>query len=142
VRTASLIVVNSAVRENPGRVFRLREKKGVRSNVSGVSRTTTQLLPELFRVNCMSNCSMCQPRKWAIPTMISSAGRVDMMCYPAIGLQPFLNSGAVRALAVASSERVQIVARRPTVGEALGPQTSILFRVWIIRTCWNAAFRS
>ena len=43
-----------------------------------------------------------------------------MMCYPALALQPHIQSGGVRALAVASQHRVSSLPDVPTVVEALG----------------------
>ena len=47
------------------------------------------------------------------------AGTVDMMCYPALAIQPHIQSGGARALAVASTQRVPLFAEVPTVLEAL-----------------------
>ena len=47
------------------------------------------------------------------------AGNVDMMCYPALAIQPHIQSGGARALAVASAQRVPLFAEVPTVLEAL-----------------------
>ena len=121
VTTASLIVVNSAV---PAKTlveyFDYARKKGVSLYVSGGVATTTQLLPELFGVKLHVPLQHVPAAKVGDSYNDIVAGRVDMMCYPAIGLQPFLNSGAVRALAVASPNRVKSLPDVPTVGEALG----------------------
>ena len=43
-----------------------------------------------------------------------------MMCYPDLGLEPYLESGSVRPLAVASDTRIKALPEVPTVAEALG----------------------
>jgi tripartite-type tricarboxylate transporter receptor subunit TctC len=121
VTTASLIVVNSAV---PAKTLveylDYARKKGVSLYVSGGVATTTQLLPELIRVKLKVPLQHVPAAKVGDSYNDLVAGRVDMMCYPAIGLQPFLNSGAVRPLAVASPNRIKLLPDVPTVGEALG----------------------
>ncbi len=121
VTTASLIVVNSNV---PAKTLTeyldYAKKKGVSLYVSGGVATTTQLLPELIRVKLNVPLQHVPAAKVGDSYNDLVAGRVDMMCYPAIGLQPFLNSGAVRPLAVASPNRVKSLPDVPTVGEALG----------------------
>jgi tripartite-type tricarboxylate transporter receptor subunit TctC len=47
------------------------------------------------------------------------AGNVDMMTYPALALQPHIEAGAARALAVASGKRVPLFPDVPTVVEVL-----------------------
>jgi tripartite-type tricarboxylate transporter receptor subunit TctC len=121
VTTANLIVVNSDV---PAKTLveylDYARKKGVSLYVSGGVATTTQLLPELIRVKLKVPLQHVPAAKVGDSYNDLVAGRVDMMCYPAIGLQPFLNSGSVRPLAVASPSRVKSLPDVPTVGEALG----------------------
>ena len=121
VTTANLIVVNSKV---PAKTLReyldYARKKGVSLYVSGGVATTTQLLPELIRVKLNVPLQHVPAAKVGNSYNDLVAGRVDMMCYPAIGLEPFLNSGSVRPLAVASPTRIKSLPDVPTVGEALG----------------------
>ena len=121
VTTANLIVVNSNV---PAKTLKeyldYAKTKGVSLYVSGGVATTTQLLPELIRVKLNVPLQHVPAAKVGDSYNDLVAGRVDMMCYPAIGLQPFLNSGAVRPLAVASPSRVKSLPDVPTVSEALG----------------------
>jgi tripartite-type tricarboxylate transporter receptor subunit TctC len=121
VTTASLIVVNSAVpAKTLAEYFDYAKKKGVSLYVSGGVATTTQLLPELIRVKLHVPLQHVPAAKVGDSYNDLVSGRVDMMCYPAIGLQPFLNSGSVRPLAVASPNRIKSLPDVPTVGEALG----------------------
>jgi tripartite-type tricarboxylate transporter receptor subunit TctC len=121
VTTANLIVVNSTV---PAKTLKeyldYAKTKGVSLYVSGGVATTTQLLPELIRVKLKVPLQHVPAAKVGDSYNDLVAGRVDMMCYPAIGLQPFLTSGAVRPLAVASPSRVKSLPDVPTVSEALG----------------------
>lgn len=121
VTTASLIVVNSNVpAKTLPEYLDYARKKGVSLYVSGGVATTTQLLPELIRVKLKVPLQHVPAAKVGDSYNDVVSGRVDMMCYPAIGLQPFLNSGSVRPLAVASPTRVKALPDVPTVGEALG----------------------
>lgn len=121
VTTANLIVVNPNV---PAKTLveylEYARKKGFSLYVSGGVATTTQLLPELVRVKLKVPLEHVPASKVGDSYNDVIAGRVDMMCYPAIGLEPFLNSGAVRPLAVASPTRVKSLPDVPTVSEALG----------------------
>jgi tripartite-type tricarboxylate transporter receptor subunit TctC len=121
VTTANLIVVNSNV---PAKTLKeyldYAKTKGVSLYVSGGVATTTQLLPELIKVKLNVPLQHVPAAKVGDSYNDLVAGRVDMMCYPAIGLQPFLNSGAVRPLAVAAPSRVKSLPDVPTVSEALG----------------------
>jgi tripartite-type tricarboxylate transporter receptor subunit TctC len=47
------------------------------------------------------------------------AGNVDMMIYAALALQPHMESGEARALAVASGKRIPLFPEVPTVVEVL-----------------------
>jgi tripartite-type tricarboxylate transporter receptor subunit TctC len=127
VTTANLIVVNSNV---PAKTLKeyldYAKTKGVSLYVSGGVATTTQLLPELIKVKLNVPLQHVPAAKVGDSYNDLVAGRVDMMCYPAIGLQPFLNSGAVRPLAVAAPSRVKSLPDVPTVSEALVVPTSIL----------------
>jgi len=95
-------------------------KKGFSQYVSGgVGGTTTHLIPELMRIR--ENAPLQHIPTSNVATAFSDllAGNVDMMCYPALAIQPHIQSGGVRALAVASSQRVPLFAEVPTVLEAL-----------------------
>ena len=121
VTTASLIVVNSAVpAKTLPEYLDYARRKGVSLYVSGGVATTTQLLPELIRVKLKVPLQHVPAAKVGDSYNDVVSGRVDMMCYPAIGLQPFLKSGSVRALAVASPNRIKSYPNVPTVEEALG----------------------
>ena len=121
VTTASLIVVNSNV---PARTLseylEYAKKKGGSPYVSGGVATTTQLLPELIRAKL--NVPLQHVPAARVGDFFNDllSGRVDMMCYPAIGLQAYLNSGSVRPLAVGAPDRVKFLPDVPTVAEALG----------------------
>jgi tripartite-type tricarboxylate transporter receptor subunit TctC len=120
ITTANLIVVNSAV---PARTLPeyldYARKKGTSLYVSGGVATTTQLVPELIRVRLKVPLQHVPAAKVGDSFNDLLAGRVDMMCYPALGLAPYLASGKVRPLAVASDHRVKLLPDVPTVAEAL-----------------------
>ncbi len=121
VTTSSLIVVNSAVpAKTLPEYLDYARKKGVSLYVSGGVATTTQLLPELIRVKLKVPLQHVPAAKVGDSFNDIVSGRVDMMCYPAIGLQSFIKSGSVRPLAVASPNRVKSFPDVPTVEEALG----------------------
>ncbi len=121
VTSANLIAVNSSVpAKTLPEYFDHARKKGVSLYVSGGVATTTQLLPELIRVRLNVPLQHVPAAKVGDSFNDLLAGRVDMMCYPAIGLQPYLESGAVRPLAVASPNRIKSLPDVPTLGEALG----------------------
>ena len=121
VTTSSLIVVNSAVpAKTLPEYLDYARKKGVSLYVSGGVATTTQLLPELIRVTLKVPLQHVPAAKVGNSFNDIVSGRVDMMCYPAIGLQSFIKSGSVRPLAVASPNRVKSFPDVPTVEEALG----------------------
>lgn len=121
VTTASLIVVNADVpAKTLPEYLDYARKKGASTYVSGGVATTTQLLPELIRVRLNVPLRHVPSSKVGSSFNDLIAGRVDMMCYPAIGLQPYLNTGAIRPLAVAASNRVKSLPDVPTVAEALG----------------------
>lgn len=121
VTTANLVVVNSAVpAETLPAYLDYARKKGGSLYVSGGVATTTQLLPELIRVRLNVPLQHVPAAKVADSFNDLLAGRVDMMCYPALGLAPYLASGTVRPLAVASDKRVKSLPNVPTVAEALG----------------------
>ena len=121
VTTANLIVVNSAV---PARTLNeyldYARNKGNSLYVSGGVATTTQLLPELIRVRLNVPLQHVPAAKVGDSFNDLLAGRVDMMCYPALGLQPYLSSGNIRPLAVASTDRIKSLPDVPTIAEALG----------------------
>lgn len=121
VTSANLIVVNTSVpAKTLPEYLDYARKKGVSLYVSGGVATTTQLLPELIKVRLKVPLQHVPAAKVGDSFNDLLAGRVDMMCYPAIGLQPYLNSGAVRPLAVASPTRIKALPDVPTVTEALG----------------------
>ena len=121
VTSANLIAVNSSVpAKTLPEYFDHARKKGGSLYVSGGVATTTQLLPELIRVRLNVPLQHVPAAKVGDSFNDLLAGRVDMMCYPAIGLQPYLESGAVRPLAVASPNRIKSLPDVPTLGEALG----------------------
>ncbi len=121
VTAANLIVVNRAVPANTLQEYLdYARKKGVSLYVSGGVATTTQLLPELIRVR--QNVPLQHVPAANVGDSFNDilAGRVDMMCYPDLGLEPYVSSGAVRPLAVASDKRIKSLPDVPTVAEALG----------------------
>lgn len=121
VTSENLIAVNSSVpAKTLPEYFDHARKKGVSLYVSGGVATTTQLLPELIRVRLSVPLQHVPAAKVGDSFNDLLAGRVDMMCYPAIGLQPYLESGAVRPLAVASPNRIKSLPDVPTLGDALG----------------------
>lgn len=121
VTTANLIVVNSAVPvKTLPEYLDYARRKGSSLYVSGGVATTTQLLPELIRVRLDVPLHHVPAAKVGNSFNDLLAGRVDMMCYPALGLSPYLASSAVRPLAVASDHRVKSLPDVPTVSEALG----------------------
>lgn len=121
VTTANLIAVNSAVPvKTLPEYLDYARKKGGSLYVSGGVATTTQLLPELIRVRLNVPLQHVPAAKVGDSFNDLLAGRVDMMCYPALGLAPYLASNAVRPLAVASDHRVKSLPDVPTVAEALG----------------------
>jgi tripartite-type tricarboxylate transporter receptor subunit TctC len=121
VTTASLIVANANVpAKTLPEYLNYARKKGVSPYVSGGVATTTQLLPELIRVRLNVPLQHVPAARVGDSFNDLLAGRVDMMCYPAIGLQSYLGSGSVRPLAVASLVRVKSLPDVPTVAEALG----------------------
>jgi tripartite-type tricarboxylate transporter receptor subunit TctC len=121
VTSANLIAVNASVpAKTLPEYLDYARRKGVSLYVSGGVATTTQLLPELIKVRLNVPLVHVPAAKVGDSFNDLLAGRVDMMCYPAIGLQPYLNSGAVRPLAVASPTRIKALPDVPTVAEALG----------------------
>jgi tripartite-type tricarboxylate transporter receptor subunit TctC len=121
VTTANLIVVNSAVpAKTLPEYLDYARKKGTSLYVSGGVATTTQLLPELIRVRLNVPLQHVPAAKVGDSFNDLLAGRVDMMCYPALGLAPYLASNSVRPLAIASDHRVKSLPDVPTVAEALG----------------------
>jgi tripartite-type tricarboxylate transporter receptor subunit TctC len=120
INTWSLLAVNKDV---PARTlpeyFEFARKKGFSQYVSGGVGTTTHLLVELMRVR--ENVPLQHIPVANVGTAFSDllAGNVDMMSYPALALQPHIQSGATRALAVASAKRVPIFPDVPTVVEVL-----------------------
>jgi tripartite-type tricarboxylate transporter receptor subunit TctC len=121
VTTANLIVVNNAVpAKTLPEYLGYARKKGTSLYVSGGVATTTQLLPELIKVRLNVPLQHVPAAKVGDSFNDVIAGRVDMMCYPALGLAPFLASGAVRPLAVAADTPIEALPDVPTVAEALG----------------------
>jgi tripartite-type tricarboxylate transporter receptor subunit TctC len=134
VTTASLIVVNTNVPATTlPEYLEYARLKGASPYVSGGVATTTQLLPELIRVRM--NVPLLHVPAARVGDSFNDllAGRVDMMCYPAIGLLPYLASGTVRALAVAAPNRMKLLPDVPTVSESLGSAEYNL-------TAWFGAF--
>jgi tripartite-type tricarboxylate transporter receptor subunit TctC len=121
VTSANLIAVNASIpAKTLPEYLGYARTKGVSLYVSGGVATTTQLLPELIRVRLNVPLQHVPGAKVADSFNDVLAGRVDMMCYPAIGLQPYIDSGALRPLAVASPNRIKSLPDVPTVAEALG----------------------
>lgn len=121
VTTANLIVVNSTVPvKTLPEYLDYARKKGSSLYVSGGVATTTQLLPELIRVRLHVPLQHVPAAKVGDSFNDLLAGRVDMMCYPALGLAPYLATNAVRPLAVGSDHRVKSLPDVPTVAESLG----------------------
>lgn len=121
VTTANLIAVNSAVPATTlSEYLDYARKKGNSLYVSGGVATTTQLVPELIRVRLNVPLQHVPAAKVSDSFNDLLAGRVDMMCYPALGLAPYLASKAVRPLAVASDYRVKSLPDVPTIAESLG----------------------
>jgi tripartite-type tricarboxylate transporter receptor subunit TctC len=120
ITTRSLLVVNKDV---PARTLRdyfdFARKKGFSQYVSGGVGTTTHLLVELMRVHESVPLQHIPVANVGNAFADLLAGNVDMMCYPALALQPHIESGAARALAVASAKRVPSFPDVPTLVEVL-----------------------
>ena len=121
VTAANLIAVNAAVpaRTLPEYLAYARQK-GVSLYVSGGVATTTQLLPELIRVRLNVPLQHVPAANVGDAFNDILAGRVDMICYPDLGLEPYVKAGSVRPLAIASDARIRSLPDVPTVAEALG----------------------
>ena len=121
VSTWNLIAVNKNVpAQTLSEYFEYARKKGFSQYVSGnVGGTTTHLLPELMRIREKVPLQHIPTSNVAAAFSDLLAGNVDMMCYPALAIQPHIQSGGARALAVASAQRVPLFAEVPTVLEAL-----------------------
>jgi tripartite-type tricarboxylate transporter receptor subunit TctC len=121
VSTWSLIVVNRAVpAQTLAEYLEYARKKGYSHYVSGGVATTTHLIPELIRARYNAPLEHVPAADVGKAFTDVLAGTVDMMCYPALGLQPHIASGGVRPLAVAAQSRVSSLPDVPTVVEALG----------------------
>jgi tripartite-type tricarboxylate transporter receptor subunit TctC len=121
VSTWSLIVVNRSVPAHSlGEYLEHARRKGRSLYVSGGVATTTHLIPELIRARYNAPLEHIPAANVGQAFSDVLAGTVDMMCYPALGLQPHIASGGVRPLAVAAQSRVSSLPDVPTVVEALG----------------------
>jgi tripartite-type tricarboxylate transporter receptor subunit TctC len=121
VSTWNLIVVNRAVpAQTLTEYLEHARKKGHSLYVSGGIATTTHLIPELIRARHNAPLEHVPAADVGKAFTDVLAGTVDMMCYPALALQPHIDSGGVRPLAVASQRRVGSLPNVPTVVEALG----------------------
>ena len=121
VSTWNLIAVNKNVpAQTLPEYFEHARKKGFSQYASGnVGSTTTHLLVELMRICEKAPLQHIPTSNVATAFSDLLAGNVDMMCYPALAIQPHIQSGGARALAVASGQRVPLFAEVPTVLEAL-----------------------
>jgi tripartite-type tricarboxylate transporter receptor subunit TctC len=116
----SLLAVNKNVpAETLRKYFEFARKKGFSQYVSGGVGTTTHLLVELMRVR--ENVPLEHIPVANVGNAFTDvlAGNVDMISYPALALEPHINSGALRALAVASARRIPMFSDVPTVVEEL-----------------------
>jgi tripartite-type tricarboxylate transporter receptor subunit TctC len=121
VSTWNLIVVNRAVpAQTLAEYLDHARKKGFSLYVSGGIATTTHLIPELIRARYNAPLEHVPAADVGKAFTDVLAGTVDMMCYPALALQPHIASGGVRPLAVASQRRISSLPDIPTLVEALG----------------------
>lgn len=121
VASSGLIVVNKDVPvKTLPEYLEWARRKGNSPYTSGGVATTTQLLPELIRARLNVPLSHIPASKVGDAFNDLVAGRVDMMCYSAIGLQPYLEAGFVRPVAAASTARIKHLPDLPTVSEVLG----------------------
>lgn len=121
VSTWNLIAVNKNVpAQTLPEYLEYARKKGFSQYVSGgVGGTTTHLLPELMRIREKAPLQHIPTSNVATAFSDLLAGNVDMMCYPALAIQPHIQAGGARALAVASTQRIPQFANVPTVQETL-----------------------
>jgi tripartite-type tricarboxylate transporter receptor subunit TctC len=120
ITTWSLLVVNKNVPAKTLReYFEFARMKGFSQYVSGGVGTTTHLLVELMRVR--EDVPLQHIPVASVGNAFTDllAGNVDMMSYPALALEPHVQSGAARALAVASAKRVPTFPDVPTLVEVL-----------------------
>ena len=120
INTWSFLVVNKDVPvKTLPEYFEFARKKGFSQYVSGGVGTTTHLLVELMRVR--ENVPLQHIPVANVGNAFNDllAGNVDMMSYPALALQPHIELGAARPLAVASAKRVPLFPDVPTVVEVL-----------------------
>ena len=121
VTSANLIAVNSSVpAKTLPEYFDYAQKKGGSLYVSGGVATTTQLLPELIRVRLNVPLQHVPAAKVGDSFNDLLAGRADMMCYPAIGLQPYLRVRRCSAAGGGIPARIKSLADIANPGEALG----------------------
>ncbi len=92
-----------------------KARPGILNYASGVDGSTTHLAPELFKAMAGINVVRIT-YKGATSAMIAlSAGEVQMMIFPTSTGTPYIKSGRVRALAVASAQPSALAPGLPTV---------------------------
>jgi tripartite-type tricarboxylate transporter receptor subunit TctC len=120
ISTWSLLVVNKDVpAKTLPEYLDYARRKGHSQYVTGGIGTTTHLVVELMRVREKAPLEHVPVANVGTAFTDLIAGRVDMMSYPALALQPHIDSGVVRALAVASDKRVPTLPNVPTLVEVL-----------------------
>ncbi len=115
-----LMVVNTSmpVYDVQSLVARAREKPGQLNYATAGNKTTMHLVGELFKARTGTDIVHI-PFKGTLPSLTAVvAGNVEIAYASLSSAQPFLQSGRLRALAVASDKRSPLMPDVPTLAES------------------------
>jgi tripartite-type tricarboxylate transporter receptor subunit TctC len=125
----NIIVVNRAVPVSSlAELIDYGKKAGTLNFVSAGPGTTAHLAGEQLRL--LTGVPLVHIPYKAVGSAISDliSGQVQVMVYQVPALRPYVDSGAIRALAAASARRIQVMPDLPTVAEVL--KTDFDFSAW------------
>ena len=95
-----------------------RARPGALSYASGGAGTSTQLLMELFKLDTRTHI-VHVPYKGTGPALVDQlSGRIEVAFSTIIAVQPYTQSGRLRAIAVSTRERFPTLPGVPTVAES------------------------
>ena len=95
-----------------------KARPGMLNYASGVDGSTTHLASELFKAMAGVNIVRITYKGASSAIIALAAGEVQMMIFPTSTGAPYIKSGRVRALAVASAQPSALVPGLPTVADA------------------------